>query len=385
MSEVASILSDLVAFPVLGGESNLQIVEYIEKFLAAKGVDTHRVYNEEKTKASLHARIGPAVDGGVILSGHLDVVPVAGQEWTTPPFELTDKGDGRLYARGSADMKGFAACCLSSIDYLQTLDLKKPVYLAFSYDEEIGCLGAPDLVEAINAHYREKPAFAIIGEPSMLEPTVGQKGICIYQTVVNGSAGHSSRIKQEVSAVHESMRLILWLEEKMNQLIADGRTDDRFEPNHTSIHIGKINGGIAPNVIADECIFTWDVRTIPGDTPEQIREEFDAYCEERMQSLSHVFPDFTIKTSPLHPAVPGLDTAEDAPVVTLLKELTGKTELHTVAYAAEAGQFAEGGFESVICGPGDILQAHRADEFIDKEQLEKGVELIKRLGDKLSG
>ena len=384
MSPVESMLTDLVAFPVLGGEPNLEIVAYIEKYLHDRGVETHRVYNEEKTKASLHARIGPAVDGGVILSGHLDVVPVEGQVWTTAPFDLIDKGDDKLYARGSADMKGFVACCLTAVDYLQSLSLEKPIYFAFSYDEEIGCLGAPDLVAAINAHYSEKPAFAIIGEPTMMEPTVGQKGICIFETKVNGSAGHSSRIKQEVSAIHESMRLVLWLEDKMNRLIADGRTDDRFQPNHTSIHIGKMNGGIAPNVIADECVFTWDVRTIPGDTPEQIAEEFAGYCREREEALRKVFPAFKIETAPLHPAVPGLDTKEDAEIVYMLKQLTGKSELQAVSYAAEAGQFAEGGFESIICGPGDIMQAHRADEFIHKEQLAQGFEFIKKVGDLLS-
>ncbi|MEL6562284.1 MAG: acetylornithine deacetylase [Bacteroidota bacterium] len=384
MSLVQEILSKLVSFPVLGGEPNLAIIEYIEHFLSEKGVESHRVYNNEKTKASLHARIGPAVDGGIILSGHTDVVPVEGQEWTSDPFKLIDKGDGKLYARGSADMKGFLACCLANIDLLIGLDLKKPIYLAFSYDEEIGCLGAPDLVEAINQHYSEKPKYAIIGEPSMLQPINGQKGICIFQTQVNGSAGHSSRIKQEVSAIHESMRLVLWLEEKMNRLIADGFTDDRFTPNHTSIHIGKLNGGIAPNVIADQCIFTWDVRSIPGETPQQIFEEFQLYCHEREAILRNTFPDFAIKTHPLHPAVPGLDTPEDSDVIRFIKEMSGEQELLTVSYAAEAGQFAEGGFESVICGPGDILQAHRADEFIAKEQLEKGVEFIARIGNYLS-
>ena len=373
-----------MSFPVLGGEPNLKIIEYIEHFLAEKGIESHRVYNAEKTKASLHARIGPAVNGGIILSGHTDVVPVAGQEWTSDPFQLIDKGDGRLYARGSADMKGFLACCLANVELLTKLDLKKPVYLAFSYDEEIGCLGAPDLVDAINQHYAEKPKYAIIGEPSMLQPINGQKGICIFRTEVNGSAGHSSRIKQEVSAIHESMRLILWLEEKMNRLISEGFTDDRFTPNHTSIHIGKVNGGIAPNVIADKCYFTWDVRTIPGETPQQILEEFQLYCNEREAILRKVFPEFAIKTHPLHPAVPGLDTSEDSEVIHFIKEMSKVQELMTVSYAAEAGQFAEGGFESVICGPGDILQAHRADEFISKEQLEKGVDFIARIANYLS-
>lgn len=384
MSLVQEILSKLVSFPVLGGEPNLEIIKYLEEYLSAKGIESHRVYNDEKTKASLHARIGPAVDGGIILSGHTDVVPVAGQVWTSDPFKLIDKGDGRFYARGSADMKGFLACCLANLDHLLALDLKKPIYLAFSYDEEIGCLGAPDLVKAINEHYQEKPKFAIIGEPSMMQPINGQKGICIFQTEVNGSAGHSSRIRQEVSAIHESMRLVLWLEDKMNDLIAKGHVDERFVPNHTSIHIGKMNGGIAPNVIADQCVFTWDVRTIPQDTPQEIFEEFEIFCKEREQILRKVFPDFAINTHALHPAVPGLDTPEDSDIISFIKKMSGEEKLQTVAYAAEAGQFAEGGFQSIICGPGDILQAHRADEFISKEQLEKGVQFISKVGSYLS-
>lgn len=376
MTKAHEILSKLVSFPILGGYPNLSIIEYIENFLSERNISSHRIYNAEKTKASLHARIGPAVDGGIILSGHTDVVPVAGQDWSTDPFELIEKPDGRLYARGSADMKGFLACCLANVDLISSLDLKRPIYLAFSYDEEIGCIGAPDLVKAINEHYAEKPKFAIIGEPSMMQPIVGQKGICIYQTTVNGSAGHSSRIRQEVSAVHEAMRLAMWLENKMNELIADGHTDDRFTPEHTSIHIGKIHGGIAPNVIADQCVFTWDVRTIPMDMPQAIHQEFIQYCAGREVELRKTFEDFTIETQALHPAVPGLDTDADDEVVTLIKKWTGNDHLQTVSYAAEAGQFAEGGFQSVICGPGDIMQAHRADEFISKEQLEKGAEFI---------
>ena len=218
----------------------------------------------------------------------------------------------------------------------------------------------------------------------MMEPVVGQKGICIFNTTVSGSEGHSSRIKQEVSAIHESMRLILWLENKMNALIDEGKTDDRFTPNHTSIHIGKITGGIAPNVIAQECTFCWDVRTIPSDTPEGIFEEFEVYCKEREAELRKIFPDFKIVTEVDHPAVPGLDTSEDQSIVALIKELSQKDELGAVAYAAEAGQFANEGFEAVICGPGDIAQAHRANEFIHKEQLKLGVDFMHRLIAKLS-
>lgn len=382
--QVEEILSKLVSFPVLGGESNLSIIHWIQEYIESYGVKSVLVPNEEGTKASLHCRIGPAVDGGVILSGHTDVVPVEGQDWSTDPFKLTDKGDGKLYGRGSCDMKGFIACCLAALPEMAKAELQTPIYFAFSYDEEIGCLAAPELAQAINDYYEEKPRFAIIGEPTMMIPTVGQKGICIYHTTVTGSEGHSSRIKQEVSAIHESMRLILWLENKMDKLIEARSTDDRFTPNHTSIHIGNIKGGLAPNIIAQECAFNWDVRTIPSETPEAILAEFEAYCREREQVLRKVFPGFKIENSSKHPAVPGLDTKDDQPIVALVKALADNDTTDAVSYAAEAGQFQEAGFEAMICGPGDIAQAHRADEFILKEQLQMGVQFMHRLVQKLS-
>ena len=381
---VEEILTKLVSFPVLGGESNLSILSWIEEYLDKHGVEHHRVPNEDGTKANLHCRIGPEAEGGVILSGHMDVVPVKGQAWDTDPWVLTDKQDGKLYSRGSCDMKGFVACCLAALPAMLKADLKAPIYFAFSYDEEIGCLGAPDLVNAINTHYKVKPKFAIIGEPTMMRPVTGQKGICIFETTVSGSEGHSSRIKQEVSAIHEAMRLILWLENKMNSLIEAGRTDDRFTPNHTSIHIGMVNGGIAPNVIAQECKFSWDVRTIPSETPQEIKAEFDLYCRQREAELREIHPNFKISTSNVHPAVPGLNTADDQEIVALVKDLVRNPKLDAVSYAAEAGQFAEGGFQTVICGPGDIAQAHRANEFIHKDQLIQGMEFMDKLIEKLS-
>ena len=381
---VQNILSKLVSFPVLGGESNLSIINWIKDYVESYGVEVNLLFNEEENKASLHCRIGPEIDGGVILSGHTDVVPVEGQEWTTDPFQLTDKGDGKLYGRGSCDMKGFIACCLAALPEMVNADLKKPVYFAFSYDEEIGCLAAPELARTIKTHYKEIPKYAIIGEPSLMEPIVGQKGIYILKTCVNGSVGHSSRIKQEVSAIHESMRLILWLESKMNQLITDQRLDDRFHPPHSTIHVGKVNGGIAPNVIADKAHFYWDLRTIPMDNIKSIVAEFEVYCRERERELQKIFPEFSIKTVEDHPPVPHLDTAADDDVVSLIKRISGNSQLNTVSYAAEAGQFADEGFQSAICGPGSIVQAHRADEYIAHEQLEKGVEMINKLIQELS-
>jgi acetylornithine deacetylase len=376
---VETILAKLVSFPVLGGESNLSIIHWIKEYIESHNITTTLLLNDEGTKASLHCRIGPAVDGGVILSGHTDVVPVEGQEWSTDPFELTDKGDGKLYARGSCDMKGFVACCLAALPDMVKADLKKPIYFAFSYDEEVGCLAGPELAKAMNTDYTETPKYAIIGEPSLMEPIVGQKGIYILETYVNGSAGHSSRIKQEVSAIHEAMRLILWLENKMNQLIEDGRLDDRFHPPHSSIHVGLVNGGIAPNVIADKAHFCWDLRTIPMDVTEKIVNEFETYCREREQELRKIFPGFNINTIENHPPVPPLDTKTDDDVVDLVKRISGTSKLNTVAYAAEAGQFANEGFQTAICGPGSIKQAHRADEFIAKDELVKGMNMMDKL------
>jgi acetylornithine deacetylase len=382
MTEI-DILSKLVSFPVLGGESNLEIIHWIKDYVESHGITTTLVPNKNGDKASLHCRIGPAVDGGVILSGHTDVVPVEGQEWSTNPFELIDKGDGNLYARGSCDMKGFVACCLAALPDMVKADLKKPIYFAFSYDEEVGCLAAPELIEHIQKTYSEEAQYAIIGEASMMHPIIGQKGIYIMDVYVNGSAGHSSRIKQEVSAIHEAAKLIVWIENKMDDLISKN-SDDRFQPPHSSLHVGQMKGGIAANVIADQAWFTLDIRIIPKDDLEAIISDFTAFCRQREELLHPIFPDFKIEIKENHPPVPPLDASADSKIVKTIGELTGNYEWSTVAYAAEAGQFANGGYECVICGPGSISMAHRADEYVSKQQLTECVQMIRKLAHKLS-
>ena len=369
---------------MLGGESNLSIYNWIKVYLEDHGVEVHSVANEDGSKASIHCRIGPAVDGGVILSGHMDVVPVEGQAWDTDPWVLTEKSDGRLYGRGSCDMKGFIACCLAALPQMVEAQLTSPIYFAFSYDEEIGCLSAPDLIQHINDTYIEKPAYAIIGEPSMMQPIIGQKGICVIETTVNGSAGHSSRIRQEVSAIHQSAKLIGFLEDKMNALVDAGRIDDRFDPPHTSLHVGEFNAGIAPNVIADHAIFKWDIRVIPQDDTRSIIDDFKKHCSRMESEVQEKFPGFKITSIEHHPPVPPLDTKESDAVVDFVKKLTPIQEVGTVSYAAEAGQFALGGFQSIICGPGSIAQAHRANEYIDKSQLVLGVKMMHKLIEELS-
>ena len=376
------ILAKLVSFDVLSKQNNLDLVNWITGYIKQYNIETVYVYNEEKTQASLHCRIGPAVDGGIILSGHTDVVPVKGQPWDTNPFELVEK-DGKLYGRGACDMKGYLACFLSVLPQMVQADLSVPIYFAISYDEEIGCLRAPELAEHIKSYYSEKPKYAIIGEPSMMQPIVGQKGVLYVETKVNGSQGHSSRIEKEVSAIHESARLILWLENKMKELASKTRNES-FLPPHSTLHVGQIKGGIATNVVAGNTVFQWDVRSIPEDSIADIVNDFQEYCNELQEEKRKLFPDFKIKNELLHPPVPGLQTDENASIVDLVSEISGNNTPSYVAYATEAGQFAEAGFESIICGPGSIEQAHRANEFVSIEQLNLGVQMIENLVEKIS-
>lgn len=379
---VEDILAKLVSFPVLGGKSNLEIIHWIKDYIETFDITTTLVPNKTHTKAALHCRIGPAVDGGVILSGHTDVVPVEGQIWDTDPFTLVKK-EGKLFARGSADMKGYLACCLAILPTLVEANLKKPIYFAFSYDEEIGCLAAEELIEHIQHTYVETAKYAIIGEPSLLEPVIGKKGVCYVQTEVNGSAGHSSGIHKEVSAIHEATRLILWLENKMKQLSITHQ-DERFEPPHSTIHVGQINGGVATNIVADYTRFEWDIRVIPKDDIQAIFDAFFTFCKEREKEVRVRFPEFKITNTLLHPPVPALDTKATDSIVALAQDISGCPTWRTVAYAAEAGQFHRAGYESIICGPGSIEQAHRANEFTTQEQLDKCVEMLEALVKKLS-
>lgn len=376
------ILAKLVSFEVLSTQNNIELVNWISTYINSFGVEVVYIYNDDKTQASLHCRIGPEVNGGVILSGHTDVVPVKGQPWNTNPFSLTEI-DGKLHGRGACDMKGYLACFLSVLPKMVQSTLKKPIYFAISYDEEIGCLRAPELAAHINSYYTEQPKYAIIGEPSMMQPIVGQKGVLYVQTEVNGSQGHSSRIEKEVSAIHESTRLILWLEDKMKELAATTQNNE-FLPPHSTLHVGKFNAGIATNVVAGKAVFEWDIRSIPEDKIEDVLTDFEVYCRALEKEKQQLFPNFKIVNTPLHPPVPGLLTSENSSVVDFVSTVIDYKNLGYVAYATEAGQFAEAGFESIICGPGSIEQAHRANEFVSIKQLDLCVKMIENIVDELS-
>ncbi|MDN3556530.1 acetylornithine deacetylase [Halomonas maura] len=383
MTDAAQLLETLVGFATVSRDSNLDLIAFVEDYLDGHGVEHWRVDNDDGTKANLLARIGPAVEGGVVLSGHTDVVPVDGQPWSSDPFVLRDGGDGRLYGRGTCDMKAFIACALAEVPRWVTLDLKRPLYLAFSYDEEVGCLGAPRLIERLLADH-PRPSAVFVGEPTLMQPVVAHKGSTNLRTTVTGRAAHSSQVNQGVSAIHVAARLVTRIEDVMAELRAEGRVDEAFNVAHSSLHVGKIAGGTAINIMARECSFDWEVRHLPGDRFEDLLGRVEAYADELQAEMHARAPETGIRTERLTNTVPALADDDNAEVLALCRTLVGEVPSGAVAYATEAGQFQRAGLSTVICGPGSIAQAHQPDEYLEIEQLEAGVAFMQALGRQLA-
>ncbi|QJQ96206.1 MULTISPECIES: acetylornithine deacetylase [Halomonadaceae] len=376
------LLDRLVGFPTVSRDSNLALIEWVEAYLDDHGVPHWRIENDDGSKANLLARIGPAVEGGVVLSGHTDVVPVEGQPWRSDPFTLADKGDGRLYGRGSCDMKGFIACALAEVPNWVKQTLHRPIFLAFSYDEEIGCLGAPRMIERLIAD-QPRPAAVIVGEPTLMAPVVAQKGITNLRTTVTGRAAHSSQVNQGVSAIHVAARLVTKIEDIMAELKAEGRVAEAFNVAHSSLHVGKIQGGTAVNIMARECQFDWEIRHLPQDSFDELIGRFTAYAETLEVEFKGRAPDAGIHTEQLTETVPALADYDNAAALSLCHELLGERPSEAVAYATEAGQFQRAGLATVICGPGSIGQAHQPDEYIEIDQLDAGSRFMQALGERL--
>ncbi|MGO1395967.1 MAG: acetylornithine deacetylase, partial [Halomonas sp.] len=360
MTDVTTLLAKLVSFDTTSSESNLALIEYVEGYLAEYGVRAERVMSPCGTKANLIAKIGPEALGGAMLSGHTDVVPVAGQPWSSDPFALRDGGDGRLYGRGSCDMKGFIACVLSMVPTWTKAPLQQPIYLGFSYDEEIGCVGAPSLIKRFYEHY-STTAHVIVGEPTSMQPVVAQKGATNLRTTVIGREAHSSQVNQGTSAIHVAARLVTFIEDTMAALVEEGRVDEAFNVPHTSLHVGKIKGGTAINIMARECQFEWEIRHLPTDTFDEIYARFEAYCAQLSAELqANKGKHVEIVTEPLNVTVPGLADRDNDQVLRLAKNhLPVGCCDHAVAYATEAGQFQGQGLQTIILGPGSIAQAHQ--------------------------
>ena len=371
------ILARLVAFDTTSRGSNLALIRYVEAELAALGVTGRRVPNAAGDKTNLFATLGPPVEGGVVLSGHTDVVPVDGQFWTSDPWTLTRRGD-RLYGRGTCDMKGFLALALAAAPDLVQAPLRRPVHLAFSYDEEIGCLGAPAMIETI-ARELPTPSAVIVGEPTSMQAVRGHKGIAVFKVTVLGHEAHSSLTHMGVSAVMEAVRLMHSLTHLSDALEQGADPHSPFTPKGATLTIGMVNGGTASNILARECIFWFDLRTPPGLDPLEILAPFFAEASAMDAALKARSPDAGVRID-MRSVTPPLAPEIDGAAEQLARLLAGDNgPARVVSYAAEAGQFQGAGFSTVICGPGSIDQAHQPDEYVEIAQMERGAQFMGRL------
>lgn len=379
------LLDKLVGFATVSRDSNLELIAFVEDYLDQRGVEHWRIESDDGTKANLLARIGPNVEGGVVLSGHTDVVPVDGQPWTTDPFTLTQgTGDNadRLYGRGTCDMKGFIACALAEVPHWLASDLEVPVWLALSYDEEVGCVGAPRMIEQLMARH-PRPASVVVGEPTLMQPVVAQKGVTNLRTTVTGREAHSSQVYQGVSAIHVAARLVARIEDVMNELKEEGRVDESFSVIHSSLHVGRIEGGTAINIMARRCCFDWEIRHLPTDDFSELLARVENAARELEAEMHQRAPEASIVTEALTTTVPALADRDNREALTLCHELLDSQDAGAVAYATEAGQFQLAGLPTVICGPGSIGQAHQPDEYIEISQLEAGSRFMQALGKRL--
>jgi acetylornithine deacetylase len=373
------MIAKLVGFATVSRDSNLALIDYISSYLSALGVDSRLVPNADNSKANLFATIGPMVAGGVVLSGHTDVVPVVGQPWDSDPFSVTEK-NGRLYGRGTADMKSFFAIALALVPEMLERGLERPIHLALSYDEEIGCLGAPAMIARIAAEL-PAPRAVLVGEPTDMRVVTAHKSINSFQTVVTGHEAHSSQTHRGVSAVMTAARLITFLEDMARENAGGPASRTPFEPPYSTIHVGTVGGGTATNIISRECRFSWDMRCIPEDDPQHFVDRFHRYCsDEILPPMQAVAPAVTIVTTPAC-SVPALRPEADGAAESLARLLTGYNASDAVAYGAEAGQFQQAGFSTVLCGPGSIDQAHQPNEYIEKSQVQACVDFMRRLID----
>lgn len=372
-----NLLEHLVAFDTTSRESNLALIDFCWRYLSGLGVTCELMHNAERSKANLYARLGPAGSGGVMLSGHSDVVPADGQTWTVPPFALTER-DGKLYGRGTADMKGFLACMLAAVPHFLAQPLRQPLHLAISYDEEVGCLGVRSLVKAL-AQRSDRPAICLIGEPTELRPVLGHKGKLAMRCEVQGAACHSAYAPQGVNAIEYAAKLIQRLTVIGERLAAPERQDARFDPPFSTVQTGVIHGGRALNIVPDACSFDFEVRTLPQEDAQQVANELVTYAQQTLEpQMRAVQPASAIRFSPLS-AYPGLDTAAHSAAAQLIARLSGSDSFGTVAFGTEGGLFAAAGIPCVVCGPGSMEQGHKPDEFITLAQLDACDSLLRRL------
>jgi len=369
----------LIAFDTTSRLSNLALIDAIADYLAQHGIASERIFDATRTKANLYATIGPKDRPGIVLSGHTDVVPVDGQPWSSDPFRVVERG-GRLFGRGTADMKSFIAICLAMLPEMLARPLSVPLHFAFSYDEEVGCFGVHGIVDYVK-HSGMMPRLAIIGEPTEMQVVTAHKSVCACNTVVRGLEAHSSATHQGVNAVQVAGELISEMNRLQREYQKPEHCDHRFTPPHTTITVGQVHGGTARNILARECLLEWDVRSVKPEHDLAIFDAVQKFAEEQLlPDMRKVHAGTGIETK-MVARVPGFLPVGVNPAETLALRLAGQNQTHAVAYGTEAGIFHEAGIPAVVCGPGNIREAHKPDEYIELSEVAAGEAFMQRLID----
>jgi acetylornithine deacetylase len=374
------MLARLIAFDTTSRDGNIPLIEFVEEYLDGWGIPHFRVDYEANRKTNLFATIGPDIAGGIVLSGHTDVVPVDGQPWTSDPFALTHRGE-RLFGRGTCDMKGFLAVCLAEVPNFLKAGLTSPIHLALSCDEEVGCKGVRPLI----AHMRDnlpKPRAVIVGEPTSMKVVNAHKSAVTFATEVTGHEAHSSLTHHGVNAILVAGELLSEINRIREELIAKGDPTQRFDPPYSTVHVGVIEGGTAKNIIPRRCAFQWETRLLPTADPEHVPHRFETFARSLEPAMKAIAPEAGISTETVN-HVPGLAPERESPAEHLALHLANANSTHAVSYCTEAGLFQQIGIPAVICGPGSIEQAHKPDEYIDISELRKCEAFMGKLSQQL--
>ncbi|RUX09802.1 acetylornithine deacetylase [Mesorhizobium sp. M8A.F.Ca.ET.059.01.1.1] len=376
------ILERLIAFPTVSRDSNLDLIGYVTDLLEASGVACQIVRSADGHKANLFATIGPADRPGVMLSGHTDVVPVDGQNWTLPPFEMT-KRDGRLYGRGATDMKGFVACALAACVKASKMALRTPLHLALSYDEEVGCLGVRDLIEMLSAA-PQRPLLCIVGEPTNMQVATGHKGKLAACAICRGREGHSALAPLALNAIHLGCDFVRALRDEQERLARDGARDGDYDIPYTTVHVGKINAGVALNIVPNLCQVDFEIRNVAADNAAGILDRLRIAAARIAEDAASIAAEAAIEIE-ITNTYPGLDTPAASAAVAFVKSLTGANDTMKVAFGTEGGLFSRDlGTPAVVCGPGSMAQGHKPDEFVSVEQLRRCDGMLDRLLERLT-
>ena len=370
-SKAVELLKTLVGFDTTSYNSNLELIEFIQSYLSSYDIDSTLIHDESGKKANLYATIGRTDIGGVMLSGHTDVVPVAGQDWDTDPFSLTESSD-KLYGRGSADMKGFIALVLSRVPEMVSSELTKPIHLAFSYDEEIGCVGVQRMLDLLE-HQPIKPSCCIIGEPTGMEVVIGHKGKHATRVKVRGHACHSGQSPLGVNAIDFASELIVYIRKLAHEKAQNGPFDKDYEVPYTTLHTGVVGGGTALNIVPNLCQFDFEIRHLYEEDPQHLLDQIKSFARDHLENEMHLIDSDTGFDFETLATYPGLLTDPGIEFVTYVKGLLDNNAHSKVIFGSEGGLFQKRlGIPTLVCGPGNIDQAHKANEYISLDQLQKG-------------